>query len=205
MAASVVVAASAVAISGVTATATGGLYPALIGFVGTVVGAAIAQGAAMLIAHRSSIAAARREASGRTHALRILVADKRIAVHQGAFKRVKQLLSAGRDTKVIDEVNDWMDDNCLYLSAEARKAVWTAIGNAKARALSLAESDSVGLEPKHRVQYSDLALKNFDAIMTAFKPVVDGAELPALGSDELDIIAESARGDDRQRAGNVST
>jgi hypothetical protein len=65
MAASAVVAASAVAVSGVAATATSGLYPALIGFGGTVVGAALAQGAALFIAHRNRSADARKDAISR--------------------------------------------------------------------------------------------------------------------------------------------
>lgn len=65
MVASTVGAASAVADSGVAATASGGLYPALIGFMGTVVGAAVAQGAALIIARRSRIDAARRDAVSR--------------------------------------------------------------------------------------------------------------------------------------------
>lgn len=64
------------------------------------------------------------EESKQKLALRTLVADKRLEAHQGAFKRIKKLLSAGKDTAVIDEIYAWMDDNCLYLGAEARKAVW---------------------------------------------------------------------------------
>jgi hypothetical protein len=137
------------------------------------------------------------EESKQKHSLRTLAADKRLEAHQGAFKRIKKLLSAGRDTAVIDEIYAWMDDNCLYLSAEARIAVWAAIGHANARASQLAEIDNVAVEPKHRMQYDDLAMKNFEAIMAALKPVVDGVDLPALGADELELIAANARVDVR--------
>ncbi|AEI82153.1 hypothetical protein CNE_BB1p07360 (plasmid) [Cupriavidus necator N-1] len=74
-----------------------------------------------------------------------------------------------------------------------------ALGNAQARASSLDETGKVGLEPKHKIQYADLAMKNFDAIMTAYGPVVDGVDLPALGADELNLIAKRAcKGGDSQ-------
>ncbi|MFM0742280.1 hypothetical protein PQQ51_34115 [Paraburkholderia xenovorans] len=193
MSASSVIAASATAASGTVAVATStGLTPALIGFVGTIVGAAIAQGAALMISHKGRIDAQQRDAAAKQHALRTLVAEERVLAHQGAFKRIKGLLAAGRNTKAIDDIDSWMDDNCLFLSAEARKAVWAAIGNAKARAQNLAESDNEGLEPAHRNLYSDQAMKNYGAIMDALTPVVDGVGLPPLGTDELKSIAESA-------------
>ncbi|MCI3206434.1 hypothetical protein DBA20_15855 [Pandoraea capi] len=133
------------------------------------------------------------EASKQRHALRTLVADKRMEAHQRAFKRVKQLLSAREDTGVIQECKDWMDDNCLYLSAEARKAVWSAIGHAESRAMYLAESNKAGVEPKYVVEYSDKAIEHFNAIMGTFKDIVDGVELPPLGTDELKNIEDAAK------------
>jgi hypothetical protein len=133
------------------------------------------------------------EESKQKHALRTIVADKRLEAHQGAFKRVKQLLSAGRETTPIDEVGTWMDDNCLYLSAGARQAVWSAIGHAKARALMLNELDKDVLELKHRLKIEENEHGNFKAIISALKPVVDGVDVPALGDDELQSIAANAQ------------
>ncbi|MDM8359010.1 hypothetical protein [Pandoraea communis] len=133
------------------------------------------------------------EASKQRHALRTLVADKRLDAHQRAFKKVKQLLSAREDTGIINECKDWMDDNCLYLSAEARKAVWAAIGHAESRAIFLSESLKVGLERKYQVEYDDKAMEHFDAIMGTFRFIVDGVELPPLGTDELKTIADTAK------------
>jgi hypothetical protein len=62
MSASAVVAASAAAVSSVTTTASFSLFPALIAFVGTVVGAAIAQGVGLYIAHHNRKAESRKDA-----------------------------------------------------------------------------------------------------------------------------------------------
>ncbi|ASL48864.1 hypothetical protein bAD24_p00815 (plasmid) [Burkholderia sp. AD24] len=193
MAASAVIAASAIAASGTVVAATPtGLAPALIGFVGTIIGAAIAQGAALMIAHKGRVDAQQRDAAAKQHALRTLAPDARMRAHQGAFRRVKELLFAGRDAKLIDDADEWMDDNCLYLSGDARTAVWRAIGSARARASLLLESDNPGVEPRHRAEYHDQAMKQFNAIKSALEPIVRGADLPALGSDELDLIVANA-------------
>ena len=68
------------------------------------------------------------EASKQRHALRTLVAERRMDAHQQAFKLVKQLLSAREDKTVIKDGKEWMDNYCLYLAPEARMAVLKAIG-----------------------------------------------------------------------------
>ncbi|EEF27718.1 conserved hypothetical protein [Ricinus communis] len=62
MAAASIIAASAVAVSGAAATASDTVNPAILSFVGTILGALIAQGAALLIAHMNRRAEQKKDA-----------------------------------------------------------------------------------------------------------------------------------------------
>ncbi|KVX76309.1 hypothetical protein WL07_03630 [Burkholderia cepacia] len=128
------------------------------------------------------------EASKQRHALRTLAADKRMEAHQQAFKQVKGLLSAGEDKTIIDGCRGWMDGHCLYLTLEARKAVWQAIGHAEGRALFLAEARDDATDVLHRNEYHERATEKWNAIMGALPAIVTGVELPPLGEDELAVI-----------------
>ncbi|MGY4837937.1 hypothetical protein [Burkholderia pyrrocinia] len=141
------------------------------------------------------------EASKQRHALRTLVADKRMAAHQQAFKQVKGLLSAREDKAIIDGCKAWMDDNCLYLTLEARKAVWQAIGHAESRALFLAEAQSDAIDVVHRNEYHDRATEKWNAIMGALPTIVTGVELPPLSEDELEAIRTEMIGNDPPNEG----
>jgi hypothetical protein len=60
--------------------------------------------------------------------------------------------------------------------------------------MMLEELDKDALEPKHRNQCDESAHGHWNSIMEAFTPLVDGIDLPALGADGLDAIAENAGG-----------
>lgn len=128
------------------------------------------------------------EVSKQRHSLRTLVADKRMEAHQQAFKQVKGLLAARDNQAVIDECKAWMDDHCLYLALEARKAVWSAIGHAEVRAHCMAEAKNEGNGPDVRREYHEKAVREWTAIMGSLPEIVTAVELPALGEDEMAVI-----------------
>lgn len=132
------------------------------------------------------------ELSKQRHSLRTLVADKRMEAHQQAFKRVKQLLFAREDVRLIAACNDWMDDHCLYLTADARTGMWKAIGFAESRAHLLAEGRSDGIEAKFKQQYHDEAVKAWHEIASALPPIMSAVELPPMGIEELNIITRGS-------------
>ncbi|PRH42083.1 hypothetical protein C6T65_12055 [Burkholderia vietnamiensis] len=132
------------------------------------------------------------EASKQRHSLRTLVAEKRMAAHQHAFKHVKGLLSARENKAIIEGCKAWMDENCLYLTLEARRAVWRAIGDAESRALFLAEAQMEATANPQRIELHDLATEKWNAIMAALPTIVTGVELPPLGDEELAAIRTDA-------------
>jgi hypothetical protein len=130
------------------------------------------------------------ENSKQQHALRTLVADKRMDTHQQAFLRVKRLLGARQDAAVIADCRAWMDAHCLYLTGGARKAMWDAIGCAEARSHYLAEADKAAGDRYATRTYQEEAEKAWNGIMAALGPIVTGVELPALAAEELTAVAK---------------
>ncbi|WP_186080410.1 hypothetical protein [Burkholderia gladioli] len=112
--------------------------------------------------------------------------------HQQAFKHVKDLLSARTQQEPIDACKAWMDEHCLYLALDARKAVWAAISHAEVRSHALDEASDQSLEPAQRRQFHDTAVNEWSAIMAALSTIVSSVELPPLGEDELNIIRRAA-------------
>jgi predicted acyl esterase len=113
-------------------------------------------------------------------ALRMAASEKRLAAHQQAFSLWRKLyFSVHRDDVwgVVLECQSWWDENCLYLSAEARDAfnrAYMAAGHHR----ELAQNRDAAEDIK----------KNFDVIRRAGDAIVAGAALPSLGVRE----AESA-------------
>lgn len=125
------------------------------------------------------------EISKQRHSLRTLVADKRLEVHQQAFLKVKQLLAAREDEAPILSCRTWMDEHCLYLTAEARKAVWEAIGYAEARSEHIQEARKADGDPEAVRRSSEAGVVAWNGILGALAPIATGVELPALGREEL--------------------
>ncbi|MBC8641617.1 hypothetical protein IAG25_32860 [Caballeronia sp. EK] len=135
------------------------------------------------------------ENSKQRHSLRTLVAEKRVEAHQQAFLRVKRLLGARQDEEIINECRDWADANCLYLTAGARKAMWSAIGGAEIRAQHLNEAEKAG-DPQYVRVYHEEAGKAWGDIMKALDPIVTDVELPPLGRDELETFSKGTKTDE---------
>jgi hypothetical protein len=133
------------------------------------------------------------ENSKQRHALRTLVADKRMEAHQQAFLRVKQLLGARQDADVIAACRGWMDAHCLYLTGGARKAMWEAIGFADARALHLTEAETAAGDRYAARVYQEAAERAWNGIMASLGPIVTEVELPALGAEELAAVANEIK------------
>ncbi|WP_324809784.1 hypothetical protein [Ralstonia pickettii] len=132
------------------------------------------------------------EESKQRHGMRMIVAAERMAAHQQAFVNLKRLLSAREDTSVIEDCRQWADNHCLYLSTEARKEFWRAIGLAEQRAHYLKEAKA-GVEPAERWMMHDKAVSLWSEIESAFQAVVSGVELPALGVEEVASIVGQER------------
>lgn len=132
------------------------------------------------------------EDSKQRHALRTLVAEKRMEAHQDAFRRVKELLAAHKNIDVAVQCRAWMDANCLYLSGDARLAVWRAIGHAETRAQHLTDAESAAGSQEYARIFHDEATKAWNGIMAALPAIVAGVELPALGAEELQAFVKSA-------------
>jgi len=135
------------------------------------------------------------ETSKQRHSLRTLVAEKRMEAHQQAFLRVKRLLGARQDASIIEECRDWADANCLYLTSDARKAMWDAIGGAETRAQHLSEAKKAAGDPQHVREYHEEAIRAWHRIMEALGPIVTDVELPPLGREELATFSKGTTPD----------
>lgn len=66
----------------------------------------------------------------RQHQLRMAVLEERFRAHQQAYALCRELFHAvhtPRITEVVIKSQDWWEQNCLYLDAEAREALWRGI------------------------------------------------------------------------------
>ena len=112
--------------------------------------------------------------------LRLAAIDRRLQAHQEAFTLWRKLLSSVHtDTvaKVVLECQEWWDNNCLYLGAEARAAFNTAYRSASNHRDFLRDRTNV-----------ELIKANWKDIADAGEVIVRGAELPPLGEKEVEII-----------------
>ncbi|WP_176060228.1 hypothetical protein [Paraburkholderia sp. BCC1876] len=132
------------------------------------------------------------EASKQRHALRTLVAERRMAAHQEAFLRVKELLAARQNVDVVVKCRAWMDANCLYLTGDARMAVWKAVGHAETRAQHLSDAENAAGDNQYVRIFHEEAAKAWNGIMAALPAIVAGVELPALGAEELQVLVKGA-------------
>jgi hypothetical protein len=139
---------------------------AAIGFLGVLVGSTIAGGVQLAF----SSADAKQQ-------LKLASLDKRLQAHQAAFAMWQRLLFTNCPTEesaqLILECQDWWNNNCLYLSADARNAFKEAY--LAVEYLSLPANVQSGPEaPKADVE----KLKRADEI------IVKGVYLPSIGEGE---------------------
>jgi hypothetical protein len=139
---------------------------AAIGFLGVLVGSTIAGGVQLTVSSADA-----------TQQLKLAALDKRLQAHQDAFAMWQRLLFTNRPTKESDqlilECQDWWNNNCLYLSADARIAFKEAY--LAAEYLKLPANVQSG--PK--ATNADL-----EKLKRAGEILVKGAYLPSIGEGE---------------------
>lgn len=140
------------------------------------------------------------EESKHRHSVRTLIAAERVATHQQAFVWVHKLLGAHNDDALILECNEWATNNCLYLTPDARKAFFQALGKARARSILLFHNSSG--------EYDEQILGAWHEIEKAFSPIVEGVELPAFKASDIEEMVQNpdqAAEDEQKTSSTVST
>lgn len=117
----------------------------------------------------------------RRHQLRLAAAERRLEAHQQAFTLWRKLLSAVHDEKriieVVAECQEWWDNNCLYLSPDAREKFRFAYVCAASHKDYVKDRSN----PK-------LVTENWSNISGAGEAIVHGVELPTLGEQEAEFV-----------------
>lgn len=148
----------------------------LVGLLGVVVGA--------LISEFSHYQSAREE---RRHQLRLAALDRRLQAHQEAFSHWRRIMKDIGDPvnigQTVMDCQEWWDNNCLYLTAEARQA------------FSHAYMTAHTYDAIRRTQDTQLVQHETDVITRAGKIIVQGVELPTISEGEEKRIQPDAKGD----------
>ncbi len=124
------------------------------------------------------------EAQRARNQLRMAAADRRLDAHQQAYSLWRKLVAYVHKREIGDvviECQNWWDKNCLYLSAEARLAFHDAYQAAFNHASYLQDRTN-----------KTLIEENWSAIMAAGPRIVEGVELPSLGSVESEVLGQRA-------------
>ncbi|MQR02370.1 hypothetical protein [Glaciimonas soli] len=115
--------------------------------------------------------------------LRMAALEKRLQVHQEAFTLWRKLISKineRQDVKdVLEECNRWWDSNCLYLSANARKAFAEALFSAAIHG-DLIQDVNITKDWKP-------AMENAKVINKAGAELIAAVELPSLVEREYGV------------------
>lgn len=119
----------------------------------------------------------------RKHQLRMAAAERRLEAHQQAFSLWRKLISTVHNEKeihnVVGECQQWWNNNCLYLSPDAREKFRFAYVCAASHKDYVKDRSN----PK-------LVTENWTNITDAGEAIVKGVELPTLGENEAKIIEE---------------
>ena len=111
--------------------------------------------------------------------LKLAALDKRLQKHQEAYSLWRKLLFNLRNeekiAQSIEECQRWWDENCLYLSDEARSAFHNAIF------LAVDFRNLPRTEPKEIREW-------FNKIKMAGDKIIEAVNLPSLGEDEIKPI-----------------
>lgn len=117
----------------------------------------------------------------RKHQLRIAALERRLMAHQQAYTLWRRLLFANRDTNqifdVIEECQSWWEQNCLFLSPEAREAFHRAY---------LSAGDHVAFLRSH--EGAELIRDAFADIERAGSIIAQGVALPSIGDETAQWI-----------------
>lgn len=110
--------------------------------------------------------------------------DRRLDAHQQAYSLWRKLVAYANKPEignVVIECQNWWDRNCLYLSAEARRAFHAAYEAAFNHCSYLQDCSN-----------RELIEKNRSTIMAAGPKIVEGVELPSLGNIESAVLEQPA-------------
>ena len=117
----------------------------------------------------------------RKHQLRMAAAERRLEAHQQAFSLWRKLVHTVHDEKeisnVVAECQQWWENNCLYLSPDARKKFRFAYVCAASHRDFVKDRSN----PK-------LVTENWSNITDAGEAIVSGVELPTLGENEAKFV-----------------
>ena len=111
--------------------------------------------------------------------LKLAALDKRLQKHQEAYSLWRKLFfNLRKEEKIgpsIDECQKWWNENCLYLSDEARSAFHTAI--------------FLAVDFRNIPRTDSKEIKEwFNLIKAAAEKIVEAVNLPSLGEDEIKPI-----------------
>ncbi|MDI3548102.1 MAG: hypothetical protein PWR10_1754 [Halanaerobiales bacterium] len=146
------------------------IYVALIGIVGTIIGAIITVISNKKIAENQ-----------RVNNFRLAALDKRLEVHQEAYKLWSELFFSLNSEKVHDKAykcQEWWYENCLYLDPKTRKAFKKALLDAQLYNQTDRNNDK------------DLKEKLFKEVEKVGELIVKGVELPTIGEYESKSIKD---------------
>lgn len=128
----------------------------------------------------------------RRHQLRLAAAERRLEAHQQAFALWRKLISAVHDEKktfeVVAECQEWWNNNCLYLSPDAREKFRFAYVCAASHKDYVKDRNN----PK-------LVTDNWANITDAGQAIVRGVELPTLGEQEAEFVEKTKNLTSRSR------
>jgi RNA binding exosome subunit len=116
------------------------------------------------------------------HQLRLAALDRRLQAHQEAYTRWRRLIFRLTDEDIQDltiKCQDWWENNCLYLSSEARQAFYDAF------ILAWNHKNLVEAKLTKEMKYS------MSKIHEAGEKIVKGVELPTLNEGESKILQKS--------------
>ena len=112
--------------------------------------------------------------------LRLTAADRRLQAHQEAFALWRKILRNVHNEdigQVVMECQEWWENNCLYLDAQARGVFLEAIHSASHHASFKADRKN-----------AELVIENWDRITRAGEVIVESVNLPSLGEKEKKLL-----------------
>lgn len=113
------------------------------------------------------------------HQLRLAAVEHRLQVHQEAYALWRKLIFTSQDSihNVVIECQDWWNNNCLYLSPEAREAFSDAYFAA------YMHDDLLKSRPG-----AETIKANWNKVKSAGEKILRAVELPPLGDRETEIV-----------------
>lgn len=113
--------------------------------------------------------------------LRLAAVDRRLQAHQEAYshwRSCSEFVFSEEIHRLAADAFIWWNDNCLYLSADAREAFVKAIRAAR-------EHHELKRNLEGSAINAMLLQSNMDIVRAAGPLIVAGASLPSLGDDEF--------------------